>query len=101
MPLTVLVLAALLQASAPSSPAAAPQSDNDRLRACLALVRSNPAQAASDAQAWVDEHGRLKPGYEICLRNNENGSFANIHADKLGLFKGKISKNIQPYDCEF
>jgi parallel beta-helix repeat protein len=50
---------------------------------------------------WVDAQGNLKPGYEICIRNNDNGSFANIRADKLGLFKGKISKNMAPYDCEF
>lgn len=52
-------------------------------------------------QDWLDTKGNLKPGYEICIRNNENGSFANIRADKLGLFKGKISKKIEPYDCEF
>lgn len=50
---------------------------------------------------WVDAEGNLKPGFEICVRNNENGTFANIRADKLGLFKGKISKNLEPYDCEF
>lgn len=49
---------------------------------------------------WVDANGRLKPGYELCVRNNENGTFANIRANKLGLFKGKISKNVKPYDCE-
>ena len=50
---------------------------------------------------WVDAKGNLKPGFEICVRNNENGTFANIRADQLGLFKGKISKNLEPYDCEF
>lgn len=50
---------------------------------------------------WLDADGKLKPGYEICIRDNENGTFANIRADKLGLFKGKISRNIKPYDCEF
>ncbi|MCC6280490.1 MAG: right-handed parallel beta-helix repeat-containing protein [Saprospiraceae bacterium] len=48
---------------------------------------------------WVDTNGRLKAAYRICIRQNENGTFANIRADKLGLFKGKISKNIGPYDC--
>src|SRR5205085_11568978 len=52
MPLTAIALAAALQASTPPMPAA-PQSDNDRLRACLALIRSAPQQAASEAQAWV------------------------------------------------
>jgi len=50
---------------------------------------------------WVSANGYLKPGYEICLRNNDQGTFANIRADKLGLFKGKISKDTKPYDCEF
>lgn len=50
---------------------------------------------------WVDVNGKLKPGYEICIRNNENGTFANLRADKLGLFKDKISKNEKPYDCDF
>lgn len=50
---------------------------------------------------WLDAEGRLKQGYEICIQNNENGSFANIRADKLGLFKGKISKDKRPYDCRF
>lgn len=48
---------------------------------------------------WIDTNGRLKAAYRICIRQNENGTFANIRADKLGLFKGKISKNIGPYDC--
>ncbi|MBL7807001.1 MAG: right-handed parallel beta-helix repeat-containing protein [Saprospiraceae bacterium] len=50
--------------------------------------------------AWVDTDGELKQGYEICIQNNENGTFANIRADKLGLFKGKISKDRKPYDCK-
>jgi len=50
---------------------------------------------------WVDVKGKLKPGYEICIKDNENGTFANIRADKLGLFKDKISKKTEPYDCEF
>ncbi len=49
---------------------------------------------------WTDETGQLRPGYQICIQNNKNGTFANIRADKIGLFKGKISKNIEPYDCE-
>ncbi|MCC7466507.1 MAG: right-handed parallel beta-helix repeat-containing protein [Saprospiraceae bacterium] len=50
---------------------------------------------------WLDADGELKPGYEICIQNNENGTFANIRVDKLGLLKGKISKNKRPYDCRF
>lgn len=50
---------------------------------------------------WVDANGHVKAAYRICIRDNENGTFANIRADKLGLFKGKISKNKEPYDCAF
>jgi parallel beta-helix repeat protein len=49
---------------------------------------------------WLDENGRLKPGYEICLRDNDQGSFANIRADKLKLFTDKISKDTRPYECK-
>ena len=48
---------------------------------------------------WLDENGRLKPAHRICIRNNENGTFANIRADKLHLFRDKISKNKEDYDC--
>jgi parallel beta-helix repeat protein len=50
--------------------------------------------------AWLDANGNLRPEYRICIGDNQNGSFANIRADKLGLFKGKISKNRAPYDCK-
>jgi tetratricopeptide (TPR) repeat protein len=66
MPLTAIALAAALQASAPSS-SAAPQSDADRLHACLALVRSNPQQAATEAQAWVTEGGTGRLSARRCL----------------------------------
>jgi parallel beta-helix repeat-containing protein len=49
---------------------------------------------------WLDENGHLKPGYEICLRDNDQGSFANIRADKLKLFTDKISKDARPYECK-
>ena len=51
----------------------------------------NPDHLAAD--------GSLKPEHRICIHDNSNGTFANIRADKLGLLKGKISKNIGPYDC--
>lgn len=66
MPLTVLALAAALQASAPPA-SATPPSDNDRLRACLALVRSNPAQAATEAQAWIQEGAAGRLSARRCL----------------------------------
>lgn len=50
---------------------------------------------------WKDAQGHIKPEYKICIGPNENGTFANIRADKLGLFKGKISKDKTPYDCAF
>lgn len=49
--------------------------------------------------AWLAGDGTVRPEYRICIRNNENGSFANIHADRIGLFKGDISRDEKPYDC--
>lgn len=51
--------------------------------------------------AWLDANGSVKPEYRICIRNNENGSFANIRADRIGLFKGDISRDLKPHDCEY
>jgi parallel beta-helix repeat protein len=50
---------------------------------------------------WLNPDGTVKSAYRICLRDNDNGTFANIHADKIGLFKGKISRDTKPHDCEF
>ncbi|MCC6411914.1 MAG: right-handed parallel beta-helix repeat-containing protein [Saprospiraceae bacterium] len=48
-------------------------------------------------EAWTDAAtGQLKPGYRICVHDNENGTFANIKADKK--FKG-ITRDLAPYDC--
>ncbi|MBX2889598.1 MAG: right-handed parallel beta-helix repeat-containing protein [Saprospiraceae bacterium] len=49
---------------------------------------------------WLAADGSLQPGYRICIRNNENGTFANIRAHKIGLFKSDISRDSKPYDCE-
>ena len=49
---------------------------------------------------WLAADGSVRPAYRICSRNNEDGSFANIRADKIGLFKGDISRDEKPYDCE-
>ena len=46
--------------------------------------------------AWTDSTGQLKNGYQICIKGNENGSFANIKADKN--FKGMV-RNTQQVDC--
>ncbi len=50
---------------------------------------------------WLEADGSVKPEYRICIRNNENGTFANIRADKIGLFKSDISRDLKPYDCEY
>jgi len=63
MLLTALALAALQPVPAP----AVPQTDNERMRACLALVRSAPQQAATEAQAWVDERGTGRLLARRCL----------------------------------
>jgi tetratricopeptide (TPR) repeat protein len=63
MLLAALALAALQTPSAP----AAPQTDNDRLRACIALVRTAPRQAAAEAQAWAEEPGARRLMARRCL----------------------------------
>lgn len=49
----------------------------------------NPAYLAAD--------GTVKPEHRICINNNENGTFANLKADKK--FKG-ISRDLKPYTCK-
>lgn len=46
--------------------------------------------------AYVTAEGMVKPEYRICIRNNTEGSFANLKADKK--FKG-ISRDLGPYNC--
>ena len=48
----------------------------------------NPADLAAD--------GSVKPERRICIRNNAEGSFANLKADRK--FKG-ISRDLQLYNC--
>lgn len=45
---------------------------------------------------YLDAAGQLKPEYRICIYDNDNGSFANLKADKK--FKG-ISRDVAPYQC--
>ena len=45
----------------------------------------------------VDENGKLKPEYQICIRNNGNAGFANLDAENN--FKN-ISQDKAAYDCE-
>ncbi len=40
--------------------------------------------------------GTVRPEHKICVFNNQNGSFANLKADKK--FKG-ISRDLKPYEC--
>ncbi len=46
--------------------------------------------------AYLTAEGMVKPEYRICIRNNTEGSFANLKADKK--FKG-ISRDLGPYNC--
>ena len=62
MLLPALALAALQTPAAP-----APPSGNDRLRACVALVRTAPQQAATEAQAWLEETGAPRAMARRCL----------------------------------
>ena len=64
MLLSALALAAL---QTPAPPPLAPQNANDRLRACIALVRTAPQQAASEAQAWLEEPGAPRLMARRCL----------------------------------
>ena len=43
-----------------------------------------------------DASGQVKEEYQICLRNNDNASFAQLDAE--GDFKN-ISRDLAPYDC--
>lgn len=45
---------------------------------------------------WLDKNGVLLPEYRICIRDNKNGTFANLKADKN--FKG-ISRDVEPFSC--
>ena len=45
----------------------------------------------------VDENGKLKPEYQICIRNNGDAGFANLDAENN--FKN-ISQDKAAYDCE-
>jgi parallel beta-helix repeat protein len=46
---------------------------------------------------YADENGNLKSEFGICIKNNKNGSFANLKAAEG--FKN-ISKDLAPFDCE-
>lgn len=47
---------------------------------------------------WLAADGTVRPENRICVRNNKNGTFANLKADRK--FKG-ISRDLTPYDCAF
>lgn len=46
---------------------------------------------------FVDAKGQLKPEFQICVRNNENGSFVNLNA--MEEFKN-IKTDVSFFDCE-
>ncbi len=46
---------------------------------------------------FLNADGSVKAEYSICIGNNENGTFANLRADKK--FKN-ISRDLKPYNCE-
>lgn len=50
--------------------------------------------------AWLAADGSVLPAHRICVHDNSNGTFANIRADRLGLFRGKISRDVVPHDCK-
>ena len=45
---------------------------------------------------YLNPDGSVRPEHRICIKDNINGSFANLKADKK--FKG-ISRDLKPYDC--
>jgi len=65
MLLSAFALAALQ--TSPTAAPLAPQGANDRLRACIALVRTAPQQAATEAQAWLTEQGAPRVMARRCL----------------------------------
>ena len=46
---------------------------------------------------FLDANGNLKPEYQICIRNNKNGTFANLNAAEE--FKN-IKTDVSAHDCE-
>ncbi|HTU13243.1 MAG TPA: hypothetical protein VMG08_20305 [Allosphingosinicella sp.] len=67
MLLTAFALALAAQPAAPRTLPTATQHDNDRLRTCVALVRTAPQQAQASAQAWVEEQGANRLMARRCL----------------------------------
>jgi tetratricopeptide (TPR) repeat protein len=63
----LLAAVALAVLQTPPGPPAAPQSASDRLRACIALAGSNPAQAAAEARGWLEEQGAPRLMARRCL----------------------------------
>jgi tetratricopeptide (TPR) repeat protein len=66
MLLSALALAALQPSPIPAAPPG-PRGDNERLRACIAQVRTAPQQAAAEAQAWAGEQGANRLMARRCL----------------------------------
>ena len=43
------------------------------------------------------EDGQRKPAYEICFKNNKNGTFGNL--DAANNFEN-LNRDISPFECE-
>jgi hypothetical protein len=48
---------------------------------------------------WVNADGSFRASYRICIGENENGSFANLQADKLSLMSDRISRSMTYFNC--
>lgn len=63
----MLFSALALAALQTPAPPAQPRTDDDRLRACIALVRTAPQQAMTEAQTWLEEPGSRRLMARRCL----------------------------------
>lgn len=48
---------------------------------------------------WANTDGSPNSSYRICIGENENGTFANLRADKLSLMSDHISRDKAPFNC--
>ncbi len=48
-------------------------------------------------ESHFDKDGKRKAGYEICFKNNKNGTFGDL--DAANSFKN-LNRDITPYECE-
>jgi parallel beta-helix repeat protein len=48
---------------------------------------------------WANTDGSPNSSHRICIGENENGTFANLRADKLSLMSDHISRDKAPFNC--